>query len=138
MLPLHVKSLLGSQSLKDPTQCHSAGHYVQYNFHTKSSVSAAVGYGERIFKNLSAYGIITSKFSSCISSSFNLTSTGPYFFCFHMSAARASMNDHICGIFEGLRKVSVSYTNLLILRIIFSSNRSTMPTDYCKRFSFGK
>lgn len=69
-----------------------------------------MGYGERIFKNLSAYGITTSGFSSCISSSFNLTSTGPYFFCFHMSAARASrVNDHICGIFEDLRKVSVSY-----------------------------
>ena len=44
------------------------------------------------------------------------------------------MNDHICGIFEGLRKVSVSYIPSFTSSdyFFFSSNRSIMPTDYCK------
>lgn len=49
----------------------------------------------------------------CLFLVFPVHSTSPLLvpiFFFHMSAARASrVNDHICGIFKGLRKVSVSY-----------------------------
>lgn len=82
------------------------------------------------FKNLSAYGITT-----WFSPVFPVHSTSPLVVHIFLRVSLASrVNDsYMWNILRISEKVRLLYTTLLILWLFFfSSNRSTMPTDYFK------